>query len=162
MNMKLVADKANPATMKVPNWGTSMADFCHLLGHDQSQTLIAFSVNNCLALAILDTGACRTVMSPDYVDTLGLKVTKAINGNYKPFGVPGSGIIHDYAWVMADPFELWLGKDVNFTITDLKLIANPYPLALLGVDVLKAGRPSMWNHLGTDLMKDCTTRVLKF
>ena len=51
---------------------------------------------------------------------------------------------------------------MKFTITGLKLIANPYPLALLGVDILKAGCPGMWNYLGINLMEDGTARVLKF
>ena len=63
MNVKPVANEANHATMKVPDWVTSMVDFCHLLGHDQSQTLIAFSVNNRLGLAILDTDTHHTMMS---------------------------------------------------------------------------------------------------
>ena len=86
-----------------------MADFRHLLGCDGSQTLVAFAVNNRVGLAKVDTGAHRTVMSPDYARELGLHVTPAVNGNCGRFGVPGSGIIHDYAGVIEQPFELRLG-----------------------------------------------------
>ena len=62
MNIKLVTDGVNSTMMRVPDWVTSMVDFRHLLGHDQSQTLIAFSVNNRLGLTILDTDTHHTMM----------------------------------------------------------------------------------------------------
>ena len=93
----------------MPSWAGLMADFCHLLGCDTSQTLIAFTVNNRVRLAIVNMGAHRTVMSPDYVRKLGLMVTPAINGKYGRFEVPGSGIVHDYAGFIEKPFELRLG-----------------------------------------------------
>ena len=86
-----------------------MADFHHLLGCDASQTLIAFAVNNRVRLAIVNTGAHRTVMSPDYVRELGHMVTPTINGNCGRFGFLGSGIVHDYAGVTEKPFKLRLG-----------------------------------------------------
>ena len=55
-----------------------------------------------------------------------------------------------------------LGKDVKYTLTDMKLLHNPFPLALLGADVLKAGRPDMWNYTGMDLTVDGSAGVLKF
>ena len=102
------------------------------------------------------------MMSPDYTESLGLKVAKAINRNCGRFKVPGSGTIHDYAGVIAEPFELRLRKEVKFTIMGMKLIANPYSLALIGADVLKAARPGMWNYLGIDPTEDGSSRVLKF
>ena len=43
-----------------------MADVRHLLGCDASQTLCAIMVNGRVGLAIVNTGAHRTVMFPDY------------------------------------------------------------------------------------------------
>ena len=77
-----------------------MADFRHLLGCNGSQTLVGFAINNRVGLAIVDMGAHCTVMYPDYARELGLCITPAVNGNCGCFGVPGSGIIHDYAGVI--------------------------------------------------------------
>ena len=80
-----------------------------MLGCDASQTLIAFAVNNRVGLAIVDTGTHRTVMSPDYACKLGLTITPAVNGSCGYFGVPGSGIVHDFDGVIKKPFKLRLG-----------------------------------------------------
>ena len=101
------------------------------------------------------------MMSPDYAKELGLQVTAAVNGNCGRFGVPGSGIIHDYAEVVEAPFELRLGEDVKFILTGMKLLNNPFPLALLGADVLGAGRKNMWNYLGIDLAEDGQSGTMK-
>ena len=66
-------------------------------------------MNYRVGLAIVDTGAHRTVMSPDYARKLGLTVTPAVDGNCGRFGVPGSGIVHNYAGVIEKLFELCLG-----------------------------------------------------
>lgn len=152
----------NPEQVPLPDWAKELADFRHLLGCDGSQTLATIAVNGRVSLAIVDTGAHRTVMSPDFAEALGLKVTLAVNGNCGRFGVPGSGIVHDYAGVVADRFELRLGKDVKFSITGMKLLNNPFPLALLGADVLTAGRAKMWNYIGSDITEDGQSGVLKF
>ena len=62
--------------------------------------LVAFATDNRVGLAIVDTGAHCTAMSPDYARELGLRITPAVNGNCGCFGVPGSGIIHRYAGVI--------------------------------------------------------------
>ena len=84
----------------LPSWASQMADFRHLLGCNGSQTLVAFAINNRVGLAIEDTGAHHMVMFPDYARELCLCITPAVNGNCGRFGVPGSGIIHDYARVI--------------------------------------------------------------
>ena len=70
------------------------------MGFDGSQMLVEFAVNNSVGLVVVDMGTHRTVISPDYARELGLRVTPAVNGNCGCFGVPGSGIIHDYAGVV--------------------------------------------------------------
>ena len=65
-------------------------------------------MNNRVGLAIVDTGAHRTVMSPDYARKLGLTVTPAVDGNCGHFGALESGIVHDYAGIIEKLFELCL------------------------------------------------------
>ena len=86
-----------------------MADFHHLLGCDGSQMLVAFVVNNCVSLTIVDTGMHHAVILLDYAWELGLQITPAVNSNCGRFRVPGSGIFHDYAGMVEQPFELRLG-----------------------------------------------------
>ena len=59
--------------------------------------LVAYAINNCVGLAIVDAGARCMLMSHNYARELGLRITPAVNGNCGCFGVPGSGTIHDYA-----------------------------------------------------------------
>ena len=44
----------------------------------------------------------------------------------------------------------------------MKLINNPFPLALLGADVLKSGRKGMWNYRGTEISEDGLSGVMNF
>ena len=49
----------------LPSWSNQMVDFRHLLGCNGSRTLVAFAINNRVALAIVATEAHRMVISPD-------------------------------------------------------------------------------------------------
>ena len=84
----------------LPSGANQMADFRHLLGCDGSKTLVAFAVNNLVGLAIVNMGAHRMVMCPNYVREFGLRITPGANGNCGCFAVPGSGIIHNYVGVI--------------------------------------------------------------
>ena len=44
----------------------------------------------------------------------------------------------------------------------MKLLNNPFPLALLGTDVLGAGYPRMWNFMGIEFADDGKSGVMKF
>ena len=70
----------------------------------------------------------------------GLNVRLARDGDCGKFGVPGSGIEHDCAGVVVDPFELKLGPKVAFVISGMRVLLHPTPLFLIGADVLCGGR----------------------
>ena len=44
----------------------------------------------------------------------------------------------------------------------MKLINNPFPLALLEVDVLKSGRKGIWNYRDIEISEDGFTGVMNF
>ena len=69
----------------------------------------------------------------------GLNVRLARDGDCRKFGVPGSGIEHNYAGVVVDPFELKLGPKVAFVISGMRVLSHLMPLFLIGADVLCGG-----------------------
>ena len=83
---------------------------------------------------------------------LGLPVRLAKQGDCGQYGVPGSGLQHDYAGVIMQPFVLRLGEKVQFVISGMRVIDHPYPLFLLGSDILCIGRkPPSWEFGGVIL-----------
>lgn len=88
----------------------------------------------------------------------GLNVHLARNRDCGKFGVPRSGIEHDYAGVVVDPFELKLGPKVAFVISGMRVLSHPTPLFLIGADVLCGGRsPPSWNFGGADITTEPAT-----
>ena len=80
---------------------------------------------------------------------LGLKVRPAVDGDCGRFGVPGSGVVHEYSGVVEEPFVLRLGEHASYVISGMKVLEHPHPLALIGSDVLRGGRgPTGWNYDG--------------
>ena len=45
----------------------------------------------------------------------------------------------DYAGIVEHPFELRLGGQVKFTLTGMRVIKHPFPLFLIGADILCGG-----------------------
>ena len=114
----------------------------------------------------MDTGAYKTVMDRSMAIALGLKIRPSVDGDCGRFGVPGSGVVHEYAGVIEDPFVLRLGEKVVFTIHGMKVLEHPHPLVLIGADVLRGGRgPTGWNYDGMALTTHAPGKVsgvLKF
>ena len=50
---------------------------------------------------------------------MGLKVCRAVVGNYGKFGVLGSGVEHDYAGVVENSFKMRVGDSVRFVLSGL-------------------------------------------
>ena len=103
-------------------------------------------------MAIVDTGAYKTVLDVEMAKALGLKVRMAMGGDCGKFGVPGSGIIHDYAGTIDEPFELKLSERVRYMVKGQRVITHPFPMMLLGSDVLRKGRKAPgWSYVGADV-----------
>ena len=80
----------------------------------------------------VDTSAYKTIMCPQMAAAFGLTIRRAVNGDCRKFGLPGSGVIHEYYRCVEDPFKLCLGDKVRFIITGLRILEHPHPLVLLG------------------------------
>lgn len=118
------------------------------------------AANNRVALAVADSGAYKTIMDMRVAADLGLQVRKAVNGNCGKYGVPGAGIDHDYAGIVEQPFELRLGERVRFTLTGMRVITHPFPLFLIGADILCGGKPSpSWNYTGFHITTGANGKV---
>ena len=64
---------------------------------------------------------------------------RAVGGNYGKFGVPGSWVEHNYAGIAENSFEMRVGDSVRFVLSGFQVIEHPFPLFLLGSDVLCGG-----------------------
>ena len=85
-------------------------------------------------------------MDKEKVKAYGLKVGTSQGRDCGKFGVPGSGVVHDYAGCVEAPFKLCLSDKVWFSVCDMQIISHPFPMMLLGADILKGGRkPPGWN-----------------
>ena len=108
------------------------------------------AINNPIYLAIVDTGAYKTVIDIEMAKAQGLKVW-AIEGGFCEFGVPGSGIVHDYAGAMYYPCNLHLNQRVKYLVKDQRVITHPFPMMLHGFDVLQRAEPclggAMWEWI---------------
>ncbi len=101
-----------------------------------------------VTLAIVDTGAHRTVMDTKMAAALGLQVRRAPS-NYGRFSVPGSDAVHAYTRVLAGESVLQLNGRVLARVNNLRVIEHPRPFFLLGADILWGGRPAdQWNFTG--------------
>jgi hypothetical protein len=114
-------------------------------------------------LAIVDTGSYKTIMDLGMARILGLPVKEAVQGDCGTYSVPGTGQTNYYAGVVDKPVELKLGPGVSYAIHGLKLIRHPYPLVLVGSDVLSGGRPfDQVNYAGVRLSTDRQSSVRGF
>ncbi len=113
------------------------------------------TINGKHALAIIDTGSYKTILDVGMARILGLPIREAVNGDCGTYSVPGTGQSNCYAGVVDQPVELVLADGVRFAIEGLKLIHHPYPLILVGSDVLSGGRPlGQVNYAGVRLSTD--------
>ena len=79
-------------------------------------------------------------------------VHRAVTGNWGNFGVPNSRVEHDYAGVVKKSFELRVGGAIKFILSALWVIENPFPLFLVGANVLCWGQKApSWTYEGISL-----------
>ena len=93
----------------------------------------------------------------DPLKSVPFNVHRAVNGDCSNYTVPGGGVDRGYAGVVERPFELLLGGQVKFTLTCMRVIEHPFPLFLIGADILYGGKMGKsWNYTGFKLLtKPC-------
>lgn len=107
------------------------------------------AINNCLEVAIADFGVYKTVMDLQMAETYGLTVRRVVNGDCGRYSNPDSGVEHNYSVVIESPFVMRLGQRMAFTLTGMRVIEHPFPLLLMGTDVMCGSREgSSWNYKG--------------
>ena len=88
-------------------------------------------------------------------------VHRALAGNCEKFGVPGSRVEHHYVGVVEKSFELSVGDSVKFVLSGLQVIEHPFPLFLLGANVLCGGwKVPSWNYEGISLTTNLGTSIV--
>lgn len=138
--------------MSIPTWAPGATDKRAALHWDTSQTVANCKVNDCAALAIVDSGSYKTIMDVGMARMLGLEYRDAQGGDCGTYSVPGTGQSNVYAGVVRDEVRLQLAPGVTYGIRGLKLINHPHPLFLIGSDVLSGGRgDGQWNYAGVVL-----------
>ena len=126
-----------------------MADIWSLHPSNPTRSLVPFVVNNHIGLAIVDTGAYKTIMDKEMAKAYELKVHTSQGGDFGKFGVPSSRVVHNYMGSVEALFELHLSDKVRFSVGGMQIISHPFPMMLLDADILKGGRkPPGWNYIG--------------
>ena len=77
------------------------------------------AINNCLGVAIADSGAHKMVMDLHMAEAYGLTIRRVVNGDCGHYSIPGSGVEHDYTGAVESPFVMRLGGRVAFTLTGM-------------------------------------------
>ena len=99
-------------------------------------------VNGVASLVVMDTGSYKTVLDLGMAKMLGLKVRAAVGGDCGTYTTPGSQERLCYGGVVLEDVWLELAPGVVYGIRGLRLVNHPYPLFLLGEDLLSGGRPA--------------------
>ena len=72
-----------------PDWAKGLRDCTDVLQWDSEQNIAYIGISGALALAIVDTGAHRTLLCRRTCEHLGLPLTLAQKGEYGTYRVPG-------------------------------------------------------------------------
>ena len=69
-------------------------------------------------------------MDKKKVKDYGLKAGTSQGRDYGKFGVPSSGVVHNYAGCMQAPFKLHISDKVRFSVCDMQIISHPFLMML--------------------------------
>lgn len=79
---------------------------------------------------------------------LNLPIVRAESGSFGCYSSPGKNATPYYG-IIRGPIELQFGPGLNLALPFIRLIDHPFPLFLIGSDILRAGIPSHgWTFVG--------------
>ena len=113
-----------------------MVDIQSLHASDPTQLLVPVTVNNSIRLAVINTDAYRTIMYKEMTKAYEMKEHMSQGGDYSKFGMPGSGVVHNYACRVKGPFKLSLSDKVRFLVRGMRIVSHLFPMMLLDADIL--------------------------
>ena len=113
-----------------------MADIQSLHASDPTQLLVPVTVNNRIRLAVINTDAYKTIMYKEMAKAYEMKEHMIQGRDCSKFGMPGSGVVHDYACHVEALFKLSLSDKVRFLVGGMRSISHPFPMMLLDADIL--------------------------
>ena len=125
-----------------------MSDKRHVLQWDSEQYVAMVGVNDSLALGVVDTGSCRTLMDESTAQALGLSIIRARGSEFGTYRVPGGDDLHAYVGVIGKPVRFDFGDGVAFHVENMRVLKHPAPLLLIGSDLLRGGRSKGCNFDG--------------
>jgi hypothetical protein len=149
---ELPANKINAAMAGVgpiPRWAAGSKDSRDVLHWDSEQYVAEVLVGDHLALGVVDTGSCKTLLCETTARALGLTVERARGNEFGTFRVPGGTDAKSYVGVVRGPITLKFSNDVSFDVCNVRVLSHPAPLFLIGSDLLRGGRDAdAWNFNG--------------
>ena len=102
-----------------------------------------------LALGVVDTGSCKTLLCENTAKALGLVVERARGNEFGTFCVPGGTDAKAYVGVVKGPITVNFFDDVSFEVCNVRVCSHPAQLFLIGSDMLRGGRDiNAWNFNG--------------
>jgi hypothetical protein len=101
-----------------------------------------------MVLALVDTGACRTIIDTRTARECSLEVIKAVNGNFGSYATPGCSAT-DYYGVVRGPVKFQLSPEIILELPFVRVIEHPHCLILLGAEILRPGKEEdQWSFNG--------------
>jgi hypothetical protein len=133
-----------------PGWAEGLVDRRKLLQWDSEQYVAQVGIGKCLALGVVDTGSCKTLMCDRTASALGLTIERARGNEFGSYRVPGGDESRAYVGVVRGPVTMRFGADMAFELANIRVLTHPAPLLLLGSDLLRGGDMSghVWNFDG--------------
>ena len=124
----------------MPAWADPDTLDCRdLLPWDSKQVITKAQVGKVVTNMCEDTGSCCTIFSVSFAQACNLPIRWAQNADCGTFQVPGTPNLQAYADVV-EQVPLWFSKDVKFLVRRVKVVNHPYPLCLIGSNILCRGR----------------------
>lgn len=92
----------SPTLSSKPAWAEAMPDRRSILQWDSEQYVAQVGINGSLALAVVDTGSCKTLICTKTAAALGLEVNVAKNGEHGTYRTPGGALRSYYGVVRGE------------------------------------------------------------
>jgi hypothetical protein len=107
---------------KAPSWAGRAKDARDVLHWDSEQYVAEVLVGDHLALGVVDTGSCKTLMCENTAKSLGLQIERAKGQEFGTYRVPGGNDAKSYVGVVRGPLRIKFSEKVEFQLSNLRVL----------------------------------------